>query len=234
MQKFVFTLLFCLLMMPTQAQPLTRELRDYCQSLQAEFAQIDASRQETLQALAQYIRMQRQAGQVVNLTFICTHNSRRSQLGQVWAKIASLYVGFADAEVQTYSGGTSATACNPRTVAALQRAGVPVGVLSDNQNPENPTYEVRLGEGLQPFVLFSKRYDDAFNPQTAFGAVLVCSQADETCPIVRGAAARIYHGYEDPKRADGTAEEQATYDATCRLIAREVLYAFTLAAQTNE
>ena len=37
------------------------------------------------------------------LNFICTHNSRRSHLGQIWAAIAGAYY---NVDVATFSGGT--------------------------------------------------------------------------------------------------------------------------------
>jgi hypothetical protein len=71
-------------------------------------------------------------------------------------------------------------------------------------------------------------YADAANPQREFCAIMTCSQADEACPNVAGAANRIAIPYEDPKAADGTPEEAAVYDERCAQIARETLYAFSL------
>lgn len=212
------------------------ELETYCKTLEGEFSQISEKRRENLKKIASFIIEKYKKGETVNLTFICTHNSRRSQFGQVWAKIAAGYYGFDLSKIQTYSGGTEATACNPRTVAALQRAGVKIEKIQQLSAPvmvaDNPRYEVRFAEGVPPLFLFSKKYDDKYNPNKNYAAVLVCSQADEACPIVFGAEMRIYNGYEDPKRADGTAEEGKIYDETCRLIARELFYVFYLCKTT--
>lgn len=217
--------LFLTSIMSGSAQNLLPALQEYCKGIEAEFNQISDERKENLQKITAYVKAKADAGQTIRLTFICTHNSRRSQLGQVWAKTAGMYYGIAPDKLETFSGGTEATACNERTVAALQRAGFQVSKAGEI-SPTNPIYALTFAEGQAPLRLFSKVYDDAANPQKDYAAVLVCSQADEACPMVRGASERIYHGYEDPKKSDGSPEESATYDATCRLIAREIFYVF--------
>ncbi len=177
--------------------------------------------------ISQFIENKRIKGETAQLTFICTHNSRRSQFGQVWAAVAAIYYGLAEGSVVTFSGGTEATACNPRTVAALQRAGLTIAPVSKPE-ASNPVYEIHLGQSIPPMRLFSKKYADTANPQKGFAAILVCSSADEACPIVFGADKRIYHSYEDPKESDGTDQEQSVYEATIRLIARELFYVFSL------
>ncbi len=225
---FIISLIFTIWAMNTKTE-LFPELQIYCQTIESEFSQISEERKKNLNKIARFIKEKYRKGETVNLTFICTHNSRRSQFGQVWAKIAAGYYGFDLEKVQTYSGGTEATACNPRTVSALQRAGIKVEItkLSESATTaNNPRYEVRFAEKTTSMILFSKKYNDEQNPQKNYGAILVCSQADEACPVVFGADTRIYHGYEDPKKSDGTAEESQMYDATCRLIARELFFVF--------
>lgn len=199
-------------------------LQAYCDQLTGEFDQIPSDRRETLQELVTYLQHKVDQRQPIQLNFICTHNSRRSQFGQVWAKIASIY--YQIPKVNTYSGGTEVTSCNPRTIAALQRAGVQVGPQNKNQD-SNPKYRVRLPGTRSSLTLFSKVYHDQANPQRKFCAIPVCSSADAACPLVVGAEKRIYHGYEDPKKDDGTSFESKSYDETCRLIARELFYVFS-------
>lgn len=216
--------------MPTNAQKLLPSLQNYCKGLEAEFSQIPEERKSKLSEIAQFIKNQQSKAEAIYLTFICTHNSRRSQFGQVWAKVAATYYGF---NVNTYSGGTESTACNPRTVAALQRVGFMVeksDETSDSSN-ENPQYKVVFSKKVEPLILFSKKYNNSYNPQQNFVAILVCSSADDACPLVTGAVLRIYHGYDDPKKSDGKPNESTTYDETCRLIARELFYVFSQAKQ---
>ena len=193
----------------------------------AEFDRIPADRRADLDELAGYVRTRRDAGEPVRLTFICTHNSRRSHLAQLWAAVAAEHHGLSG--VETFSGGTEATAFNPRAVAALRRAGFSIDVdeSAADHDPGNPRYRVSSAESGSASVNFSKKYDAPPNPTADFCAVLVCSEADEACPLVKGADVRVSLPYVDPKAADGTPGEAAAYDERSRQIAREMLYAFS-------
>ncbi len=182
---------------------------------------IPPDRQAVLDPLTAYIREKRAAGLPVRLIFICTHNSRRSHFGQVWAQVAASY--YAVTGVMCYSGGTEATACNPRTVAALERAGIRLAAATDGENPE---FSLLYAEDEPPVRAFSKVYDQAPNPASGFAAVMTCSQAEENCPYIPGAEKRFPVMYEDPKVADGRPDEATVYDARCRQIAGEMRYVF--------
>jgi protein-tyrosine-phosphatase len=143
-------------------------------------------------------------------------------MAQLWAQAAAHHFGING--VETYSGGTEATAFDPRAVAALERAGFSIEATSTG---ENPVYGVRFSESAEPIRCFSKVYDQPPNPTGGFGAVMTCGAADEGCPVVFGAARRIAITYDDPKAADGTTQEAAVYDERCRQIAREMLFAFS-------
>jgi len=158
--------------------------------------------------------------------FICTHNSRRSHLSQIWASTAAAYYGVPG--VETYSGGTEATAFNPRAVAALKRAGFEI---SHSATQDNPHYTVRFHDNAPAMECFSKVYKQPPNPTADFCAIMTCAQADKNCPVVRGATLRIGVPYEDPKAFDGTPEEAAKYDERCQQIAREILYVFANASK---
>lgn len=199
-------------------------LQAYVSSRVAEFEQIPDDRKQTLAKLASYVRSRVKAGQPVRLTFICTHNSRRSHLSQIWAKTAAAYYGVAG--VETFSGGTEATAFNPRAVNALRRAGFEI---PDPPAEKNPHYQVRFHAEGPILDCFSKVYHDSPNPIAEFCAVMTCTQADQNCPNVMGAAMRIAVPYDDPKAFDGTPEEAAKYDERCQQIAREMLFVFSKA-----
>ena len=78
--------------------------------------------------------------------------------------------------------------------------------------------------------MFSKKYDHSQNPQNAFAAIMVCSNADEACPFIPGADARFSLPFQDPKQHDNTPQEGRQYDERCRQIAREMLYTMDNAA----
>ena len=158
----------------------------------------------------------------VYLNFICTHNSRRSHLSQIWAQAAAYY--YSVPEVFCFSGGTEATAFNPRAVRAMQQAGFTIVIADDGTNP---VYDVKYTSELPGIKAFSKKYDDPFNHNKDFAAVMTCSHADENCPVVLGAIARIPLRYEDPKNFDDTPQEAAKYTERVRQIGREILYAFS-------
>jgi protein-tyrosine-phosphatase len=181
--------------------------------------ELPADRQRLLRTAAEPIAMQLAEHNAADLIFICTANSRRSQLGQVWAKLAATHYGLDG--IATYSGGTQATACNPRTVRTLRQAGFTV---TESVGGENPRYLLQFSENQPALELYSKRYDDPANPQQNFVALMCCNDADEACPTVTGAIARVRLSYEDPKAADGTPQEDAVYDERSRQIAAEMFF----------
>jgi len=198
-------------------------IEQYLLQRRNEWSQIDNERKAQLRVFAEQIQRLHDKQGEVPIIFICTHNSRRSHFAQVWMSVAAYRAGLD--YIRCYSGGTEATACNPRTIAALQRAGFQITTL---QEGENPKYQIRFSDDAQPIIAYSKVYDTAENPQHGFVAVMTCSQADEACPAVRGAAARVAIPYEDPKKADGSPQEASTYDERCAQIAREMLYVVSL------
>jgi arsenate reductase len=198
------------------------DLQKFADSLTFEFEQIPEDRRALLKQLAAFIEQQKDSGLPVQLTFICTHNSRRSHMGQIWSAAAAKY--FSIESIETFSGGTEATAFNPRAVAAMERAGFQI----DNPGGDNPRYRVHFAQGDAGVVCFSKKYDDPANPQKNFAAIMTCSQADAECPFIPGAKFRLSLPYKDPKEADGTPEESSRYDERCRQIGREMMYAFSL------
>jgi len=200
---------------------INEKLLKYIHSRESEFDKINSNRVSLLKDFANYIKSKE--NEEVNLTFICTHNSRRSHFGQIWAQTAAYYYN-AD-NVRCYSGGTEATAFNPRAVDAIIKVGFEVDKTGDENNP---VYFVNYAKDIEPLNCFSKVYDDDFNPKANFAPVMTCSHADENCPFIPGAEKRFAVTYEDPKEFDGTEFEEAKYDERCADIAREMLYTFSL------
>lgn len=224
--SWLFCTLVLTLLLPAKVfskeSPLNKELQTYLAAREREFTEIPAERKQQLAALAAILERNQTAGETSRLNFICTHNSRRSHLSQIWAWTAAAHYGIK--KVETYSGGTEATAFNPRAVAALQRAGFEIGATTQTANP---IYRVQCSAEVAPLLCFSKKYNDEANPRE-FIAVMTCTHADENCPVVAGATQRISLPYEDPKAFDGQQEEAAKYSERCAQIAREMLYLFSL------
>jgi len=187
-----------------------------------EFSQIPDERLIIISQLKMFIQEQKDSGNKILLNFICTHNSRRSHISQIWAQTAAHYYGIGN--VETFSGGTETTAFNPRAVKAMKQAGFDIVTAKDGQNP---VYNVRFSTDAPALTVFSKKYDDDLNPKKGYAAVMTCSHADENCPFIPGASKRVALTYNDPKDFDGTAQEEAKYSERVHEIGREILYAFS-------
>jgi len=190
--------------------------------LSQEFELIPNERKGVLESVASFVGGKVLEQLTSELIFICTHNSRRSHIAQIWAQTAASY--FSIPNVNTYSGGTEATAFNPRAVDTLRRIGFKIDLASSGTNPK---YVVRYADEHPPFEVFSKRYNDGGNPNVGFAAIITCTQADMNCPIVVGSSIRISLPYDDPKRFDGMAMESDKYTERSLEIGREMLFAFS-------
>ncbi|WP_120185720.1 arsenate-mycothiol transferase ArsC [Tenacibaculum lutimaris] len=204
--------------MNTQTSSLFTEIQQTLSSLPT----ISEERKQFLQPLVSYIQEKLSNKEVINLNFICTHNSRRSHLSQVWAQTMAFYYQIPN--VLSYSGGTEATAMNATVVDTLVGNGFRIQQLSEGTNP---IYAIKYAENIPSIIGFSKKYDDTFNPTSAFCAIMTCSQADEGCPFIAGADKRIPVTYEDPKLYDGTSSEKEKYLERSLQIAAEMHYVFS-------
>lgn len=207
--------------MPT-VHKLNPGLNSYVSNIQPEYDLISSDRKTLLAGMAGYIQKKADAGEAVHLVFICTHNSRRSHMSQLWAQAAAHHYGIQG--VYTYSGGTEATAFNPRAVKAMQEAGFGISVKAPG---ENPVYAAAYAPEIPVLEIFSKKYDHEVNPTGGFAAIMTCSHADQNCPFIPGAEVRIAIPFDDPKDFDGTPKEEEAYRDRCRQIAREIFYTFS-------
>lgn len=182
---------------------------------------ISKARISVLQPLVDYIIQKRGQKEEIRLNFICTHNSRRSHLSQIWAQTFAHYFGVKI--VTCYSGGTEATAMFPKVGETLSKQGFEVLKLSEGQNP---IYAIKYAADEQPIICFSKTYDADFNPNSGFGAIMTCDSANEACPMVLGAEARFPITYEDPKVFDGTEQQSEKYLERSIQIATELFWVF--------
>jgi arsenate reductase (thioredoxin) len=201
------------------AKKLILPLQKCIDKLKNEFDQIPEERKKILKPLTEYIRERTESGKPVNLNFICTHNSRRSHISQMWAKAAAHYYNIEN--VNCFSGGTEVTSFNSKAVNALERMGFQIKTGEGN----NPIYEVTYANG-NSLKAWSKKFDDESSPASDFAAVMVCSDPDENCPHIPGAR-RIKVNFNDPKEFDDTPLEEQMYEERTKEIGRELLYAFS-------
>jgi arsenate reductase (thioredoxin) len=183
---------------------------------------VSNERKEILQPLIEYIQNKVKHNEEIRLNFICTHNSRRSHLSQIWAQTMAFH--FHIKNVFCYSGGTEATAMFPKVAETLMNQGFQIQKLSEEQNP---VYAVKFDDNQHPIICFSKTYFDEFNPKSHFAAIMTCNNADEGCPMVFGAEARFPIKYDDPKAFDGTELMNEKYTERSLQIASEMYYVFS-------
>ena len=183
---------------------------------------INKERKEALQTLIDFIQNKVASNLPVRINFICTHNSRRSHLSQVWAQTMANYFNIKN--VFCYSGGTEATALFPMVAETLKNQGFEILKLSDTSNS---VYAIKYAENEHPVIGFSKKLDDDFNPKSAFAAIMTCDSANEACPFVPGAEKRIPIMFEDPKAFDNTPQQAEKYNERSLQIATELFYVFS-------
>ncbi|MEC7771055.1 MAG: protein-tyrosine-phosphatase [Bacteroidota bacterium] len=199
---------------------LNNSLNDFISNL--DITSISRDRKEILSTLVVYIQEKVDNRKPIRLNFICTHNSRRSHLSQIWAQTMAHHFGIN--KVSCYSGGTEATALFPMVASTLTNTGFEVHTLSEGRNP---VYGIKFSKNEHPVICFSKKMDDGFNPKSDFAAIMTCSQADEGCPFVPGAEKRIPITYEDPKAFDNTPQQAQKYSERSQHIATEMFYVFS-------
>lgn len=195
------------------------ELNAYIERL--DYEAIPSERKELLAVLVEYVKQKQDSSEAIRLTFVCTHNSRRSHLAQIWAQTMAHY--FQIPNVWCYSSGTEASALYPMVLQTLKKAGFQNDRLAESFNP---IYTIKYASNEPAIIGFSKTLDHAFNPASEFAAIMTCSKANEACPIVSGADARIPITYEDPKAFDSTEEQASKYEERSKQIGTEMAYVF--------
>lgn len=200
---------------------MNTKIKNLCDQLSQQFESISSDRKVLLEKISSYIQQKKDAKSPIQLIYVCTHNSRRSHFGQIWAAVAAEY--FCVNEVSTFSGGTEATAFNPNAIQALRGLGFEITEMDTTLNPK---YEVDFG-GSKLSVCFSKAYNDASNPLSNFAAIMTCGDAEENCPFIPGVELRIGTTYDDPKSFDGTDFQDEKYIERALQIGLETLYVFS-------
>ncbi|WP_405607373.1 low molecular weight phosphatase family protein [Polaribacter sp. Asnod1-A03] len=206
--------------MVTQETMLYPKIVELINGLQPETISIE--RKAVLNPLTEFIQSKIDENKQIRINFICTHNSRRSHLSQIWAQTMANY--FNVKNVTCYSGGTEATALFPIVAETLQESGFDIKTISEGNNP---VYTIKYSDNEHPIIGFSKKLTDDFNPKSEFAAIMTCSQADGGCPFIAGAEKRIPITFEDPKAFDNTPQQAEKYHERSIQIATELFYIFS-------
>ncbi len=113
----------------------------------------------------------------MNLLFLCTGNSCRSQMAEGWARhLAPAALG-----LNVQSAGIEAHGKNPRAIRAMAEAGVDIAA----QESTRLTDEMLAAADV---------------------LVTVCGHADEHCPLVPPGVTKVHWPLADPARAEGDEE----------------------------
>jgi len=206
--------------MTTSKSSLSTEIKTQIEKLNPKT--ISDNRKAVLQPLTDFIQTKVSKNQETRINFICTHNSRRSHLAQVWTQTMAYYFNIKN--VFCYSGGTEATAVFPMIIETLKNTGFQIEKLANNNNP---IYSIKYADNEHPIIGFSKKLDANFNPKSEFAAIMTCDSANEACPFVPGAEKRIPITFEDPKIFDNTPQQTEKYQERNLQIATELFYIFS-------
>ena len=191
------------------------------------FNSIPLPRKQKLIELAAHLKVALSSANPLNLVFVCTHNSRRSHMGQLWGHLAANYYGVNN--VNSFSAGTEVTELNSNVIEMLQKVGCKVSTF---QNVSNPAYFIEFGEN-QSLTCFSKLMEHEANPRADFFAIMMCTEAEANCPFVPGAIARIGLPFDDPKAYDNTPMVSDAYLSTFEEIGVQILYLFNQIKHDN-
>lgn len=206
----------------TKGQQVKIEINENLQRnttrLVSDFDLITQERKEKLEEIGDFLVKNQSDSTLFSALFVCTHNSRRSHIADVWFKFGLVYYGIRHFE--SYSGGVEATAFHPHAIAALERAGF---TAAYNKKVKNAAVSITPGN-FPVWHLKSKVYTHEVNPKSAFAAIMVCSDADKSCPVIKGASGRFSLPYDDPRYFDNTPSQDLKYDETVSQIGREMLY----------
>ena len=196
----------------------TKMVKDFFETSQKNIV-IDDIRKELLLKIANKIAVNFNNNDI-NINFICTHNSRRSQLGQVWSFFAADYFKL---PINAFSGGTEVTAFHRNTVKTLTEVGFKFDV--DEFSHTNPIYRISFSDDNPSLLGFSKLYNNIEN-KTPYFVLTTCNNADENCPFIPEAIDRFHVPYIDPKHSDDSAIQDETYLKTSGIIAAQMYYLF--------
>lgn len=183
--------------------------------------EIALERKQSLNKLAEILSKELKATNKVNILFICTHNSRRSQFSQVWCQYIAEMFEFNN--ITCYSGGTEVTSVYPQVIDTLKEHGFHI---TSSSELDNPVYQLGKDDEKK-MSLFSKLYFDPSIPEKDFVAILTCDEANEMCPNIPGAKIRFPLSYVDPKFSDNTPNQNIEYKHTSTTIAGEMYYVFS-------
>ena len=197
------------------------KLKQTSESLLADSGLISEERKALLNELGIYIQSRLNTDAEVKLLFICSRNSRRSLMAQIWAQTAAEYFGYR--QIRTFSGGIQKSLFHDTAIQSLRASGFKIKMIKEGKNP---VYKIKFCKKAKPIIAFSKKHKHKTNPKHGFVAIMTCTEAALACPIIQGADYRTTLSYDDPRQYDRTKNEEKGYRDICLEIGREMFYVF--------
>ena len=117
----------------------------------------------------------------MNVLFLCTGNSCRSQMAEGWARVLAREIS-PQLNLQCSSAGLEAQGLNPYAVAVMQEFGIDISQQNSKLVAQNQIDKADV-------------------------VVTVCSHADAHCPVVPPGKIRIFLPFDDPACASGSDAE---------------------------
>ena len=219
--KFLFVWFFFITLSSSGiSQKFYSKLQEYCVILTQEFNKIPGERKDQLNELAGYISENLTKKEPVQILFVCTNNSRRSQFAEIWAQTAAYYYGLKN--ISSYSGGIQQTAINYMIIESLKRAGF--SVTASEVYSENPVYLVSPGRRWKDIFVFSKKIDYWNNPNGHFACVYCSKNLINNNMKIPGSIQTIELPYDNVKIFDNSPGGNLKNDKICKEIGREMFY----------
>lgn len=155
----------------------------------------------------------------LNVIFVCTHNSRRSQFAQFW--LDTFLHNFGIENYNIFSAGTVETEVHKNVISVIEHYGFTVTKDSEINNKK---YKIALGKGYE-INLFSKEITSVLEAGLgSFVLIFVCDSAYENCPFVIENQKHFSLTFEDPGRYDEDLNALEYYQKCAYKIAAEMHY----------
>ena len=122
--------------------------------------------------------------------------------------------------IKPYSGGTEIETVNLNVINSLINSGLKI----EKTHKGKAIYLLKSFKKDKGINLYSKVYNSKLNPSKHFIAIMTCSDADQMCPVIKGAEKKVSLPYSDPRVSDNTGLKKEVYNQTCSIIAKEMFY----------
>lgn len=160
----------------------------------------------------------------VNIVFTCSDNSFRSVAAQVI--LQSLVSVNKYNKIVVFSTGNQSAEINTTLLKILAKHGFIATEQTNNVNGKK-SYEIKFGDNVQSFPIYSKQVSEAGLPKNIFMQMKLCSVNETICTDLPLAKFKETISYNDTK----TISSEDELDKEFTAIATDILWAFNQTKQ---